>query len=154
MTPISRGASTRNKGNAGIIFLLINRAQASENPNIMGTFKLYLREGDGMQKAAATELAKRVNGTGGSARLESENIRLNARLYELEKRFANVEKEQMKGKSRKPIKMKQGAGILEDKILCPSPTGRTKVTMEYLQKGLRVASKQFPQVKSTQGKHL
>lgn len=52
--------------------------------NLKGTYKRYIREGAGIQTAAATKLAKRVNATGNLAELKQENIRLRAKLHTLE----------------------------------------------------------------------
>lgn len=64
---------------------------AATSKNLKGTYKPYVREGAGMQAAAATELAKRVNVSSSYLDLEQENIRLRARLHDLEQRLVKVE---------------------------------------------------------------
>lgn len=55
--------------------------------NLKDTYKRYIREGAGVQTAAATKLAKRVNATGSLAKLKQENIHLRAKLHALEQRL-------------------------------------------------------------------
>ena len=81
LSAIELAKDMRELSTTDMVALIINRAKASEkiaakSKNFKGNFKRYMREGAGMQKAAVTELAKRVNATGGTARLEEENIKL------------------------------------------------------------------------------
>lgn len=75
--------------------LTIERARADEKmvaifKNLKRTYKRYIREAAGVQTAAATELAKRVNASSNLAELEQENIQLRVKLYELENGLAKV----------------------------------------------------------------
>lgn len=61
----------------------VNEKMAVESKNPKSIFKRYIREGSGVQAAAATELAKRVHSTGDAAMLKQKILRLKARLFEL-----------------------------------------------------------------------
>lgn len=54
---------------ANMISFIIHRTKtnekiASKSQNMKGSFKRYIRENAGIKKAAATELAKKINATG------------------------------------------------------------------------------------------
>ena len=92
----------REMTTADMVTLIINKAKTSEKTaarNLKGNFKRYIREIAGMQKAAATELTKKINVSSDAARLEQENIQLRVRLHELEERLERMEKAQ-EGKNR------------------------------------------------------
>lgn len=52
--------------------------------NLNGIFKMYMGKGDIDQCAATTELIRIVSAAGNSAALQQENLRLCAKLYDLE----------------------------------------------------------------------
>ena len=113
---------------ADMVSLIIERAKANEkmaakSKNLKSTFRRYIRKGFGVQTAAATELAKRVNSTGDAAMLEQENLRLRVRLFELEQKLAEAE-------NATPLNIgvsalhKRSTGTpprADNNSLCPSP---------------------------------
>ena len=117
---------------ADMITLIINRAKTSEkiaakSKNFKGNLKRYIREGAGIQKAAATELAKRVSATGETARLEQENLRLRAKLHELEERLEKMEGNRPRSPEKKIKERKESRRDIREYRICPSPTGSREV---------------------------
>lgn len=114
---------------ADMVSLIIKKAKASEklaakSKNLKGTYKRYLREGAGIQTAAVTELAKRVNATGNSTMLEQENLRLRSKLFESEQKIAKMEKmiSTYMESGDHPKRQTRVTSKMGSTPLCPSPT--------------------------------
>lgn len=79
-----------------IIIIIIEQLAAIEvmatvTKNLKDTFKRHFRRRDDMQRAATTVMTKKVGATGSATALGKDNIRLRARLYNLEQMLAMIE---------------------------------------------------------------
>ncbi|KAK9296745.1 hypothetical protein QLX08_009358 [Tetragonisca angustula] len=95
-----------------------------------------MREGAGVQKAATTELARRVNVSGDMGQLEQENIRLRARIHKLEERLAKIEETQPRDRENKSKARKEILKDTKEQKICLSPMKIKEETYRVMTKAM------------------